>query len=66
MSPEAAKGGENNFSFLFFLSMYKAPASRLADDIVERSRASCRILTDSDFGRRRSQFVRSMPSVNSM
>jgi len=48
MSPEAAKGGEKNSLFdCLFLSMYKAPASRLADDIVERSCVSCRILTSA-------------------
>ena len=50
------------FSF-FFMSTYKAPASLLADDIVARSCVSCRILTEADFGRRLSQFLRSPLSV---
>ena len=66
MSTEATKGGEENSLFVCLLSMYKAHADLLADDIVERSYVSCRILTETDFGLRRSQFVRSLLSVNSM
>ena len=43
--------------------MYKAPASLLADDIVGRYCVSCGILTEADFGRRLSQFLRSPLSV---
>ena len=64
MSTEAAKGGEENSLFFhFFSSMYKPPASLLADDIVERSWVSCRILTEADLGRRLAQFLRFPLSV---